>query len=125
MAGYDCEMCAGAEPGAVLITPLNGADTMAIGQECLPVALTGMLASTLGVDPSKLYAAVERLQKAAQAPQDGQNGDGGDQAAMPKRQPGASGRRPSRPSRQAARTAAAAPGDGDGGAAAPAGGDDQ
>lgn len=108
MAGYACEMCGGEEQGAILITPLNGADTMSIGEKCMPVALTGMLAGTLGIDGDKLYAAAERLQKAAQGAQDGQGGGGGGQGGIPKRQPGASGRRPARTSRQAARTAAAA-----------------
>lgn len=62
----------------MLITPLTGGPTMAVGRECMPVTLTGMLAGTAGIDGGKLWAAVERLQKATQAP------DGGTQDGTPK-----------------------------------------
>lgn len=81
MAGYVCGGCDGAEPATILITPLNGAETLAVGEECMPVTLTGMLAGTLGVDAEALWDAATQLteveaeeaaQQAAQAGESGQ-----------------------------------------------------
>lgn len=64
MAGYDCDLCSGEERASVLITPLAGGETMAVGESCMAVAFTGMLAGHLQIDPEKLFAACERLIKA-------------------------------------------------------------
>lgn len=73
MAGYECSLCAGDEPATILITPLQGGETMAIGESCMAVAFTGMLAGHLEVDPEELWKAAERVikardRKAAKAP---------------------------------------------------------
>lgn len=52
---YNCGICDGAEPASFLLTPLNGADTTAFGQNCAPLALSSVLAAFLGLDPEKLY----------------------------------------------------------------------
>lgn len=64
MAGYACSLCEGEEQATVLITPLTGGETMAVGEGCMAVAFTGMLAGHLQIDAEKLYAACERLIKA-------------------------------------------------------------
>jgi hypothetical protein len=65
VAGYDCSLCSGEEQANILITPLTGGETMAVGEDCMSVAFTGMLAGHLGLDAEKLWAAIERLMKAA------------------------------------------------------------
>lgn len=125
MAGYQCELCNGEEQAAVLITPLTGADTMAVGVECLPVALCGMLASSLGVDGDTLYEKAAELQAAAQAAAAAAAEPEPPAGTLPKRAAGASGRRPARPGRQAARTAAKAPRAASDGRVPPAGGEPQ
>ena len=52
---YECELCDEHKPASFLISPLSGAQTLAVGDECAAVALTGMLASYLGIDADKLY----------------------------------------------------------------------
>lgn len=52
---YMCKLCDGAEQAQFLITPLSGADTMAVGQSCAPMALISMLGSYMDVDVPKLY----------------------------------------------------------------------
>lgn len=64
MPGYECSLCGGDEQATILITPLTGGDTMAIGEDCMSVALAGMLGGHLQIDPEKLWAACERLIKA-------------------------------------------------------------
>ena len=64
MAGYACGLCDPPEQATILITPLTGGETMAIGEGCMSVAFTGMLAGHLGIDAEKLWAACERLVKA-------------------------------------------------------------
>lgn len=61
---YGCGLCEDAEQATFLITPLTGGDTMAVGNDCAPVALCGMLASYLGIDADKLWAKAEQLVKA-------------------------------------------------------------
>jgi hypothetical protein len=70
MPGYKCSLCDTDEPAVILITPLTGGETMPVGNDCLPTALTGMLAGTVGIDGDKLWAAVERLLKAAKVSAD-------------------------------------------------------
>lgn len=79
MAGYQCGGCDGAEPAAILITPLNGAETLAVGDNCMPVTWCGILAGVLGLDPERLWDAAVALKQAAAA------AEGQDQA--PARQP--------------------------------------
>lgn len=67
MAGYECALCQGEEQATLLITPLTGGETMAVGESCMAVAFTGMLAGHLGVGADKLWAAAERLVKREQA----------------------------------------------------------
>lgn len=89
-----CGQCDGTEPATILITPLNGADSIPIGNECLPVTMTGMLAAIVGVDAEALWGKIEQLHKAAQASQDGQ-GDAATSPARPeRRRAGASGHAP-------------------------------
>lgn len=64
MAGYECSLCGGDEPATILITPLQGGETMAVGNDCMAVAFTGMLAGHLEVDPEELWKAAERVIKA-------------------------------------------------------------
>lgn len=64
MSGYECSLCDGTEQATILITPLTGGDTMAVGQGCMATAFTGMLAGTLGLDAEELGKAVDRLTKA-------------------------------------------------------------
>lgn len=65
MAGYECSLCGGDEQATILITPLTGGETMAVGEDCMAVAFTGMLAGHLQIDPEGLWKACERLMKAA------------------------------------------------------------
>jgi hypothetical protein len=64
VAGYECSLCQGEEQATILITPLTGGETMAIGEDCMSVAFTGMLAGHLAIDAEKLWGACERLIKA-------------------------------------------------------------
>lgn len=80
MAGYMCELCSGEESAVLLITPLSGGETIAYGADCMPIALTGMLAANLGIDADKLWAAAERLVKARDREAGKQAGQ--DQAAV-------------------------------------------
>lgn len=79
MAGYECSLCSGAEQAVLLITPLTGGETMAVGPDCMGVALIGMTAGHFEVDAEKLLTAVERLVKRAEA--DAAKGAAEDQAA--------------------------------------------
>jgi hypothetical protein len=75
MAGYLCGGCDGAEPAAILITPLNGAETLAIGENCMPVTWTGILAGVIDVPAEALWDACVALKQAIidhQADTDGQ-----------------------------------------------------
>lgn len=58
---YDCSLCGGKERAALLITPLSGADTMPVGQQCAALAYITLLASSLNVDTDKLYDHVMQL----------------------------------------------------------------
>lgn len=51
---WQCELCDGAESAVYLITPLNGAPSMAVGTACAPVSLMTMLGSYLGMDFDEL-----------------------------------------------------------------------
>lgn len=64
MAGYQCGGCDGAEPAIILITPLNGAETLAIGDNCMPVTWCGILAGVLDLDPEQLWDAAVALRQA-------------------------------------------------------------
>lgn len=64
MAGYACELCSGQEGATLLITPLTGGETMAVGPDCVGTALTGMLSAALDLDVDKLADAIDRLTKA-------------------------------------------------------------
>jgi hypothetical protein len=80
--GYQCEPCNGAEPAVLLLTPLNGADTMAWGANCLTVQLIGLLAATVGIDPAALYEQVKKLHTQAS---EGEAGDGESAGERPRR----------------------------------------
>lgn len=69
MAGYGCDGCDSRERAVLLVTPLAGGETLAVGADCMPVMMTQLLAGTVGIDADKLWAAVDRLQKRAQAEQ--------------------------------------------------------
>jgi len=58
---YTCSLCDGKEQAAFLITPLSGADTMAVGQQCAPDALVTLLAGYLDVAPDDLAKIVDTL----------------------------------------------------------------
>ena len=58
---YNCGLCDGAERAVLLITPLSGADTMAVGQQCAALAYISLLASTLDIDTDKLYEHIMSL----------------------------------------------------------------
>ncbi len=55
---YMCLLCDGAESAVLLITPLTGGETMAIGNTCYMVGLTGLMSSFLEVDAEGLYDAI-------------------------------------------------------------------
>lgn len=63
MASYPCGGCDGAEQAVVLITPLSGADTLAIGPNCMPVTFCGMFAAEAGIDADKLWDAAMAIIK--------------------------------------------------------------
>lgn len=58
---YMCGLCDGAERAVLLITPLSGADTMPVGQDCASLAYISLLAGNLNVDADKLYDHVMQL----------------------------------------------------------------
>lgn len=55
---YMCSLCNEAEKATVLITPLSGGETMAIGAECMVTGLCGLLSVATETDPEKLYDAL-------------------------------------------------------------------
>lgn len=55
---YDCKLCDGAERAVFLVTPLNGADTMAVGNACAVAALASMLATYVDLPPDKVLQVV-------------------------------------------------------------------
>lgn len=64
---YTCHLCADAEPAIVLITPLRGGDTMAIGENCMVTGYCGLLSVLMGIDAEQLYDGLVALQAATQA----------------------------------------------------------
>lgn len=62
--GYGCHLCNDAEPAAILITPLSGGDTLAIGQACLVTGYCGLLSVLMDVDAEQLYDGLVALQTA-------------------------------------------------------------
>lgn len=58
---YNCGLCDGAEQAVFLITPLSGADTMAVGNSCAPVMLMSMLSTYVDVPTDKIAVAVMGL----------------------------------------------------------------
>jgi hypothetical protein len=65
--GYTCHLCNDAEPASILITPLSGGDTLAIGQACLVTGYCGLLSVLMGVDAEQLYDGLLSLQQATKA----------------------------------------------------------
>lgn len=59
---YTCHLCNDAEPATILITPLKGGDTMAIGQACLVMGYCGLLSVLMDVDAEQLYDGLVALQ---------------------------------------------------------------
>jgi hypothetical protein len=59
---YTCHLCADAEPAIVLITPLRGGDTLAIGEACMATGYCGLLSVLMGVDAEQLYDGLVALQ---------------------------------------------------------------
>lgn len=64
---YQCHLCDGAEQAVMLVTPLAGGDTMAVGADCMLTALCGLLSVHAQVDTERLYDAVLGLQGIAEA----------------------------------------------------------
>lgn len=64
---YTCHLCADAEPATVLITPLQGGDTMAIGPDCMVTGLCGLLSVAVQIDAEALYDAIIKLRADADA----------------------------------------------------------
>lgn len=64
---YACHLCDSAEPAVMLVTPLTGDDTMAVGADCMLTALCGLLSVHAQVDTERLYDAVLGLQGIAEA----------------------------------------------------------
>lgn len=62
--GYTCHLCNDAEPATILITPLSGGDTLAIGQGCLVTGYCGLLSVLMDVDAEQLYDGLTALQTA-------------------------------------------------------------
>lgn len=60
---YTCHLCADAEPATVLITPLQGGDTMAIGPDCMVTGLCGLLSVATQTDAEALYDAIIKLRQ--------------------------------------------------------------
>lgn len=117
MAGYACGGCDGAEPAAILITPLNGAETLAIGENCMPVTWCGILAGVLGLEAEQLWDAAVALKQAvidmeaqtqadteaaADSAEAAAGGPSGDPATPPAAEPADS--KPARTKSQPART---------------------
>lgn len=61
---YQCNLCDSAEPAVMLITPLAGGDTMAVGADCILTGLCGLLSVYAQVDTERLYDALIALQQA-------------------------------------------------------------
>lgn len=66
---YTCHLCADAEPAIVLITPLKGGDTLAIGEACMVTGYCGLLSVLMDVDAEQLYDGLVALQAATKAAQ--------------------------------------------------------
>ena len=66
---YTCHLCADAEAATVLITPLQGGETMAIGPDCMVTGLCGLLSVATQVDAEQLYDAIIALRAADLPPQ--------------------------------------------------------
>lgn len=64
---YTCNLCDGAESAVMLVTPLAGGDTMAVGADCMLTALCGLLSVHAQVDTEALYDAVLGLQRQPEA----------------------------------------------------------
>jgi hypothetical protein len=64
---YTCHLCNDAEPATVLITPLKGGDTMAIGADCMVTGLCGLLSVATQVDPEQLYDMIIKLRADAES----------------------------------------------------------
>lgn len=58
---YNCELCDTGEQAALLITPLNGAPSMAVGNACAATALTTLLAGYLDVPADDLAKLIDTL----------------------------------------------------------------
>lgn len=67
---YTCHLCNDAEPATILITPLKGGDTMAIGEGCMVMGYCGLLSVLMDVDAEQLYDGLVALQAATKAAQD-------------------------------------------------------
>lgn len=64
---YTCHLCNDAEPATILITPLRGGDTMAIGEACMVMGYCGLLSVLMDVDAEQLYDGLVSLQEATRA----------------------------------------------------------
>lgn len=93
MAGYECSLCSGQEQAVLLITPLTGGETMAVGPDCMAVGLAGMLAGHLGIDADKLWDAAQRLltKQLAAAAKQASEGQAAEQESRPQFPEGPSG----------------------------------
>lgn len=66
---YTCHLCNDAEQASILITPLSGGDTLAIGPNCLVTGYCGLLSVLMDVDAEQLYDGLVALQAATKAAQ--------------------------------------------------------
>ena len=64
---YTCHLCNDAEQATILITPLKGGDTMAIGEGCMVMGYCGLLSVLMDVDAEQLYDGLVALQAATLA----------------------------------------------------------
>lgn len=88
--GYECALGDSTHDVQSLFTSLRTGQTLAVCDDCMPIALVGQLAGLLGVDMDALYANIERFvdreaKKAAKAveaaaKQDAEAGLTGEQA---------------------------------------------
>jgi hypothetical protein len=68
---YDCAICEGAERATLLLTPLSGAPSTALGDNCIPLALVSIAANSLGLEAGKAWDALLELSGNAAEPSAG------------------------------------------------------
>ena len=61
MSGYQCVIGEDDKPVVVLVTSLQTGQTLGSCQDDLPLLFIGQLATTLGLDPQRLYDCIQRF----------------------------------------------------------------